>query len=274
VNCSALTPPANGTVSPRSCLSRSTYSQICSFSCNTPGYVLEGTSARVCDRNGEWTGSKNTFCRDNTPPSFNGSCPRNIVVSVPKCSPSTVVSWNEPIASDNSGHMTLSYPAVRPPANLSIGLHYVHYSAADAEGNRANCSFVVQVIKRSCPVLQPPVYGAITSLSCGSAYGSQAVIACNEGHRLIGSRVRSCEANGTWSGNITTCKIVKCPSIKALANGKISPAPCTRSGGVSYKTQCILQCDVLNGYGLDGPTQVSCLANGSWSGNISNISCK
>ena len=44
--------------------------------------------------------------------------------------------------------MTLSYPAVRPPANLSIGLHYVHYSAADAEGNRANCSFVVQVISK------------------------------------------------------------------------------------------------------------------------------
>ena len=63
VNCSALTPPANGTVSPPSCLSRSTYGQTCSFSCNTPGYVLEGTSARVCDKNGEWTGNKNTFCR-------------------------------------------------------------------------------------------------------------------------------------------------------------------------------------------------------------------
>ena len=63
VNCSALTPPANGTVSPRSCLSRSTYSQTCSFSCNTPGYVLEGTSSRVCDKNGDWTGNKDTFCR-------------------------------------------------------------------------------------------------------------------------------------------------------------------------------------------------------------------
>ena len=66
--------------------------------------------------------------------------------------------------------------------------------------------FVFISAERLCPVLQPPVYGTITSLSCGSAYGSQAVIACNEGHRLIGSRVRSCEANGTWSGNITTCK--------------------------------------------------------------------
>ena len=71
-----------------------------------------------------------------------------MVVSVPKCSSSTLVSWNEPIARDNSGHMTLSYSAVRPPANLRIGLHYVHYSAEDAEGNRANCSFVVQVISK------------------------------------------------------------------------------------------------------------------------------
>ena len=60
--------------------------------------------------------------------------------------------------------------------------------------------------ERSCPVVQPPVYGAITSLSCGSTYGSRATIACNEGHRLVGSRTRSCEANGTWSGSTTTCE--------------------------------------------------------------------
>ena len=29
---------------------------------------------------------------------------------------------------------------------------------------------------------------------------------CSGGHRRAGSRVRSCEANGTWSGNTTTCE--------------------------------------------------------------------
>ena len=29
---------------------------------------------------------------------------------------------------------------------------------------------------------------------------------CSEGHRRAGSRVRLCEANGTWSGNTTTCE--------------------------------------------------------------------
>ena len=65
VNCSALVPPSNGAVSPSSCLSRSTYGQTCRFSCQTAGYVLEGTSTRVCDDDGEWTGNNNTFCRGN-----------------------------------------------------------------------------------------------------------------------------------------------------------------------------------------------------------------
>ena len=88
-----------------------------------------------------------SFFSDDTPPSFNNTCPRNMVFYVPKCSSSAVVSWNEPKATDNSGHVIISYPAVQPPANLSIGLYNVHYSAADGEGNRANCSFIVQVAR-------------------------------------------------------------------------------------------------------------------------------
>ena len=84
---------------------------------------------------------------DNKLPSFN-TCPRNMVVYVPKCSSNALVNWNEPVATDNSGHVTISYPAVRPPANLSIGLHNIHYSATDDEGNRANCSFIVQVTSK------------------------------------------------------------------------------------------------------------------------------
>ena len=63
INCSALAPPANGAVSPSSCLSRSTYGQTCSFSCLTTGYVIEGTSARMCGYDGEWTGYNDTLCR-------------------------------------------------------------------------------------------------------------------------------------------------------------------------------------------------------------------
>ena len=87
---------------------------------------------------------------DKEPPFYRNTCLRNMVFHAPgKCAASAVVSWKEPIATDNSGHVTFSYPALRPPANLSIGLHYVHYSAADDEGNRANCTLVVQVVSMS-----------------------------------------------------------------------------------------------------------------------------
>ena len=77
--------------------------------------------------------------------------PRNMIVYVPKCSSNALVSWDEPIATDNSGHVTVSYPAVRPPANLTTGLYNVHYLTRDDEGNTANCSFIVQVASMTRP---------------------------------------------------------------------------------------------------------------------------
>ena len=83
---------------------------------------------------------------DQEPPAFGNTCAKNTVVhAASKCAASSMVTWKEPTATDNSGEVTITYPAIQPPAKLSIGLHYVHYSAADNEGNRANCTFVVQV---------------------------------------------------------------------------------------------------------------------------------
>ena len=86
---------------------------------------------------------------DTTPPSFNNSCPENMVVYTPECSSSALVIWNEPIADDNSGHVIVTYPSIRSSAQLGIGLYYIMYSASDAEGNRANYTFMVQVASMS-----------------------------------------------------------------------------------------------------------------------------
>ena len=60
-------------------------------------------------------------------------------------------------------------------------------------------------IGKSCPVLQRPIHGSIPSLSCGSSFGSQASLSCDTGYQIAGSSLRSCRADGTWSGNVTTC---------------------------------------------------------------------
>ena len=52
------------------------------------------------------------------------------------------------MATDNSGHVIINHPTLRPPVNLSIGLYSLHYSAKDGEGNIVNCTFLVQVASK------------------------------------------------------------------------------------------------------------------------------
>ena len=66
-----------------------------------------------------------------------------------ECSYSALLTWNEPMATDNSGQVSITYPGIRPPVNLSIGLYDVTYSATDSSENRANCTFIVQVASKS-----------------------------------------------------------------------------------------------------------------------------
>ena len=222
----------------------------------------------MCGSDGEWTGNNDTICKDKSAPSFNNSCPGDMLIYLPKCSPYAQVFWNIPTVTNNS---------CWPPANLSLGVFRIHYPARDDEGKTANCSLIVQVAKRSCPPLQPPINGAITSLSCGSSFGSQVSLSCNQGYRQRGSIVRSCEADGTWSGNATTCTIVECAAINPPSPpsyGTVAPSSCKTSSGVVYKADCFLSCNVANHYRLEGLSKISYLENGSWSVDISDVICK
>ncbi|KAK2557468.1 Low-density lipoprotein receptor-related protein 6, partial [Acropora cervicornis] len=222
INCTALVPPPNCVITPSSCLSRSTYGQSCRFSCQRQGYSLEGTSVRVCGSDGEWTGTNDTICRDKSPPSFNNSCPGNMVIYLPKCSRYAQVSWNEPIVTDNSDHVIISYPALRPPANLSVGAFSIHYSAKDDEGNTANCSFIVQVAIVTCPAIKPPSHGTVSPSSCktssGVHYKTNCFLTCNAAnhYRLEGPSKISCRENGSWSADISNiiCKDIAPPNIQ------------------------------------------------------------
>ncbi|PFX24406.1 sushi, von Willebrand factor type A, EGF and pentraxin domain-containing protein 1-like isoform X3 [Stylophora pistillata] len=273
IECEALVPAQYGTVSPSSCLKRSIFGHECSFSCYE-GFTLEGTASRVCSFFGNWTGKNDTTCKDFTPPTFNDSCPGNLAFHTDACQDRATVSWQDPVATDNSPAVTVKLPTIRPPVKLIVGLYEILYTAEDTSGNSANCSFVVQVARISCPKLQPPLDGTISSTSCESFMGSTALFACNVGYQLAGSRTRSCQSNGTWSGNATFCNIVKCPAIKLPVHGDVSPQVCKSVSGVQYKTRCFLTCDSLNGYKLEGPQNVSCEENGLWSPDKMETICK
>lgn len=63
------------------------------------------------------------------------------------------MSWPEPVATDNSQTVDMTYPTIRPPIKLTVGLYKILYSAKDTSGNNANCSFVAQVASK-CVVLR------------------------------------------------------------------------------------------------------------------------
>lgn len=69
-------------------------------------------------------------------------------------------------------------------------------------------------------------------------------------------------------------EVVKCPAIQATFNGTISPPHCLKRPGVNYGTKCFIFCNTTEGYELEGPSNVTCLEDGSWSADISKTSCK
>ena len=56
-----------------------------------------------------------------------------------------------------------------------------------------------------CPALPNPTNGVV---SHGMDVGDLADYSCNDGFELIGADMRTCQADGTWSGNAPTCQLI------------------------------------------------------------------
>ena len=56
----------------------------------------------------------------------------------------------------------------------------------------------------TCPELYDPDNGRV--MITGSTYGSVAIYSCEPGYELVGDETRSCEEDGTWSGDEPTCE--------------------------------------------------------------------
>ena len=80
---------------------------------------------------------------DNTPPIIL-NCPANITLNL-KTRCDTIVSWIAPLASDNCPNVTLT-SNIAPNTLFSIGTTNVVYTATDAAGNTATCTFNVTVV--------------------------------------------------------------------------------------------------------------------------------
>ena len=112
----------------------------------------------------------------------------------------------------------------------------------------------------ACPKMDPPPNGYFVKNACSSVFNGACGIRCNAGYKLIGSSIRLCQENGTWSGEQAQCVMRSCGEIRPPKNGRIN---CTQDDNV-IDTECQFQCDT--GYSLVGSKTRVCLPIGMWDG--------
>ena len=80
-----------------------------------------------------------------SPPSFGATCPPNIHAYAERNRRTANVNWNEPNATDNAGVPQLVRSGKMPGKEFDEGIHTIRYTATDAIGNIAECTFKVTV---------------------------------------------------------------------------------------------------------------------------------
>lgn len=84
---------------------------------------------------------------DISPPTFGVTCPESpLLVYAERGLFSAQVDWNEPVAIDNSGVPPTLTSNYQPHQRFSQGTRVIVYTAEDQSGNKATCSFTIEVI--------------------------------------------------------------------------------------------------------------------------------
>lgn len=91
---------------------------------------------------------------------------------------------------------------ISPPGSTSVEQCQCPrgYIPSEGDGGRT-CQLL------ACPKLDPPANGYFVKQSCNSVFNGACGIRCNGGYKLVGSSIRLCQENGTWSGEEATCQV-------------------------------------------------------------------
>ncbi|GCC29611.1 hypothetical protein chiPu_0008054 [Chiloscyllium punctatum] len=112
-----------------------------------------------------------------------------------------------------------------------------------------------QCVPVSCGSPPSPSNGNV--LAGNHTFQSVANYSCSFGFLIEGDQTRTCLANGSWSGEMPECRLVACPPLADVQNGKTSGFEFTLGKEIEF------QCE--EGYLLHGTPSIACQADGKWS---------
>ena len=226
VDCGALDDPASGSVSAPT----TTFGQQANYSCHT-GYGLSGSATRTCQADGNWS--------DSAPTCVLGDCgaltnPENGSVSAPTTTYGSTATYT-----CNTGY------------NLSGSATRSCQDDGTWRGDAPTCPIV------DCYAPYGISYGTVSQT--GTTWGSTATYSCTTGWRLSGTTIRTCGADGFWSGTLPSCTLVDCGTSPSITHGSLFSSYST-----TYNSTATYTCGT--GYFFsNGVSSVTCQADGTWS---------
>lgn len=131
----------------------------------------------------------NITIQDNQAPVF-VNCPTNFTYSLgfdSNCTDGT--SWPIPVAQDNCSVTVAQTSGPTSGTGLTVGNHIIQYTATDASGNTATCSFTISVINSAIPSMNCPsnltVHADPNQCTWASPAGSLSPIAFGKCPKLV-----------------------------------------------------------------------------------------
>lgn len=133
---------------------------------------------------------------DKEPPRVT-DCPEFISVESSADS-DNLITWNEPKFEDNVGVVAVA-KTMEPNISLGPGVHFVEYTARDAEGNVAECVFHINVTEAGC---KDPIGPENGHPNCDDwIFGKICEPTCDRGYTFYSTEPSfyTCDSSGAWS---------------------------------------------------------------------------
>ncbi|XP_061487863.1 sushi, von Willebrand factor type A, EGF and pentraxin domain-containing protein 1 isoform X2 [Rhineura floridana] len=213
VHCPQLYPPENGYFIQNVC--NNYFDAACGIRCKT-GFDLVGSSIRLCQENGLWSGSETT-CRVRTCPKLLTPQNGHVNCSLNEISYKTVclVTCNEGYEVEGNSKLTCQ-------------------GNSQWDGKEPKC------VELHCPVFQKPKDVTVHPRVCGlepSKYGTVCRFSCPNGFLLSGIREElRCLTTGRWSENVQRafCKDIEAPKISCPDDIETSTLEHQNSANISW----------------------------------------